>query len=84
MSSKVGKKFDVKVTSIIKSGIFVQTGEGVEGFIPILEFGYAVYDEKMMTLKAGKKTYKLGTNLTAVLKEADVIQGKLTFAPARK
>ena len=84
MSSKVGKKFDVKVTSIIKSGIFVQTGEGVEGFIPILEFGYAVYDEKMVTLKAGKKTYKLGTNLTAVLKEADVIQGKLTFAPARK
>ncbi|MBQ7600364.1 MAG: VacB/RNase II family 3'-5' exoribonuclease [Clostridia bacterium] len=81
MSDKIGKKFDVKVTSVIKSGIFVQTEEGIEGFIPVLEFGYATVDEKAMTLKAGRKTYKLGTGMTAVLKEADVVQGKLTFAP---
>ena len=83
MKDKIGKRFDVKVVSVIKSGIFVQTEEGIEGLIPITEFGYAVYDEKLMTLKSGKKTYRLGTNLTAVLKEADVIQGKLTFAPAK-
>ncbi len=84
MSDKVGETFSVTVCSVIRSGMFVQCENLIEGFIPAACYPGAVVNEEFMTLAAGGAVYTLGTQLEAVLRDVDVSTGKITFEPKRE
>lgn len=79
MEPKVGEVFDVVVSSVIRSGMFVRCPNLVEGFIPASTMPQSKINDELMTLYYGGKTYTLGTPLRAKLIEADVSTRKITF-----
>lgn len=83
MSSRIGEVFHVTVSSVIRSGMFVQCDNLVEGFVPASFYPGAKINEDFMTLTVGSKVYTLGTQLDVRLIEADVSAGKITFEPVR-
>ena len=84
MSSHIGEIFDVTVTSVIRSGMFVQCANLVEGFIPAALYPGAKIDENLMTLTCGKSLYTLGTKMKARLSDVDLSAGKIDFEPYRE
>ena len=84
MSDKLGQEFDVTVCSVIRSGMFVQCDNLVEGFIPAACWKDAKVNDEFMTLAADGVVYTLGSRLTAVLYDVDIAAGKITFEPKRK
>ena len=83
MSSRIGEVFHVTVSSVIRSGMFVQCDNLVEGFVPASFYPGSKVNEDFMTLTVGTKVYTLGTQLDVRLIEADVSAGKITFEPVR-
>lgn len=83
MSDKLGEEFDVTVCSVIRSGMFVQCDNLVEGFIPAACWKDAKVNDEFMTLTADGTVYTLGSRLTAVLYDVDIAAGKITFEPKR-
>ena len=83
MSDKLGQEFDVTVCSVIRSGMFVQCDNLVEGFIPAACWKDAKVNDEFMTLAAEGVVYTLGSRLTAVLYDVDIAAGKITFEPKR-
>lgn len=83
MSDKLGQEFDVTVCSVIRSGMFVQCDNLVEGFIPAACWKDAKVNDEFMTLTADGTVYTLGSRLTAVLYDVDIAAGKITFEPKR-
>ena len=83
MADKVGGTFHVTVSSVIRSGMFVQCDNLVEGFVPAAFFPNAKINEDFMTLTCGEKVYTLGTQLDVTLTDVDVPTGKITFEPYR-
>lgn len=83
MSDKLGQEFDVTVCSVIRSGMFVQCDNLVEGFIPAACWPGAKVNDEFMTLAADGVVYTLGSRLTAVLYDVDIATGKITFEPKR-
>lgn len=79
MQPKLGEVFDVKVSSVIRSGMFVECDNLVEGFIPAITLPNSKTNPDMMTLYYGGKTYELGTPLKAKLVDTDVPTRKITF-----
>ena len=84
MADKVGETFRVTVSSVIRSGMFVQCDNLVEGFVPAAFFPNAKINEDFMTLTCGDKVYTLGTQLDVTLTDVDVPTGKITFEPYRE
>ncbi|MBE6541863.1 MAG: RNB domain-containing ribonuclease, partial [Ruminococcaceae bacterium] len=84
MSKKIGETFHVTVSSVIRSGMFVQCENLVEGFVPASFYPGAKINEDFMTLTSGGKVYTLGSELDVCLIEADVSTGKITFQPTDK
>ena len=82
MSAHIGEVFDVTVCSVIRSGMFVQCDNLVEGFVPALHFPSCRINDEMMTLECGGRLYTLGTRMRVRLAEADVSTSKITFEPA--
>lgn len=82
MSDKIGERFDATVCSVVRFGMFVRLPNLVEGMIPAALFDNAVVNEELHTLRAGGKTYTLGSAIAVELIEADVSAGKITFRPA--
>lgn len=80
MQPKLGEVFDVKVSSVIRSGMFVQCDNLVEGFIPAITLPNSKTNPEMMTLYYGNKKYELGTPLKAKLVDTDIPTRKITFA----
>ena len=74
MQPKLGEVFDVVVSSVIRSGMFVQCDNLVEGFIPALTLPGSKTNPEMMTLYYAGKKYELGTPLKAKL-----VDRKITF-----
>lgn len=83
MSDKLGEEFDVTVCSVIRSGMFVQCDNLVEGFIPAACWKDAKVNDEFMTIAADGTVYTLGSQLTAVLYDVDIAAGKITFEPKR-
>ena len=83
MSDKLGEEFEVTVCSVIRSGMFVQCDNLVEGFIPAACWKDAKVNDEFMTLTADGTVYTLGSRLTAVLYDVDIAAGKITFEPKR-
>lgn len=83
MSDKLGQEFRVTVCSVIRSGMFVQCDNLVEGFIPAACWPGAVVNDEFMTLAADGVVYTLGSQLDAVLYDVDIATGKITFEPKR-
>ena len=79
MQPKLGETFDVVVSSVIRSGMFVQCDNLVEGFIPALTLPGSKTNPEMMTLYYAGKKYELGTPLKAKLVDTDVPTRKITF-----
>lgn len=79
MSRHIGEEFHVTVSSVIRSGLFVQCDNLIEGFIPAAAFPAAHISEEYMTLESMGKVYTLGTTMTARLTEVDISAGKITF-----
>jgi len=84
MADKVGERFTVTVCSVIRSGMFVQCDNLVEGFVPAAFFPNAKIQEEFMTLTCGDKVYTLGTKLDVILTDVEVSTGKITFEPYRE
>lgn len=84
MSGRIGEVFDVTVSSVIRSGLFVQCDNLIEGFVPASFYPNAKINEDFMTLTAGSRIFTLGTRLRVRLIEADVSTGKITFEPYEK
>ena len=84
MRGRIGDVFDVTVSSVIRSGMFVQCDNLIEGFVPASFYGNPKINEDFMTLSVGSKVFTLGTRLTVKLIEADVSTGKITFQPYEK
>ena len=79
MKDHVGEKFDVVVTSVVKSGLFVQCENLIEGFLPASCFENAKINDELMTLTSGERTITLGTPLSVTLVDVDVSQAQITF-----
>lgn len=79
MQPKIGEIFDVRVSSVIRSGMFVQCDNLVEGFIPSISLPGSKTNPEMMTLYYAERKYELGTPLRARLIDADVPTRKITF-----
>jgi ribonuclease R len=79
MRDKVGCDFHATVCSVIRSGLFVQCDNLVEGFVPATCFENAKINEETMMLTSRDKTYTLGTEIFVRLVDVEVQTGKITF-----
>jgi ribonuclease R len=80
----VGKAFNAKITTITNFGMFISVDGGIaEGLLPYRHMNddHYIFDEKTKSLfgKRTKKKYKVGSEIKAVLTEADEVNGRLTF-----
>lgn len=83
MSDKIGERFEATVCSVIRFGVFVRLPNLIEGLIPAVLFDNAVVNEELHTLRAGGKTYTLGSAIAVELIESDISTGKITFKPIK-
>lgn len=81
MRDKIGCDFPATMCSVIRSGMFVQCDNLVEGFVPAACFDGAKINEEAMTMFAGGKLYTLGTRITVRLVDVELSTGKITFEP---
>ncbi len=82
MRDRIGDEFHATVCSVIRSGMFVECDNLVEGFVPASCFENAKINEEFMTLEAGGKIYTLGTELDVILTDVDMSASKITFGIA--
>ncbi len=84
LSTKIGAKFEGRVSGVTKSGLFVRLLEtGADGFIPASTVGddYFRYHEDMQALvgdRTGEK-FGLGDRVTVRLMEAAPVAGSMRF-----
>ena len=76
------ESFSALVSSVVKSGLFVECENLVEGFVPASAFPGCRIDEESMTLAVGKAVYRPGTPIEVRLVEADVGTRRITFEVA--
>jgi len=74
MASMIGKEFRCVVTGISKNGAFLADKETfAEGFAPLSNIpGYFTYDEKQHALKSENRIIRIGQEVRARLKKADL------------
>lgn len=80
----VGQPFDVSISGLSTAGIFVRIDNlGAEGLIPMNSLPrdryYLPENRLYLEAKGAKKKYKNGDKLTAVLKEANPVNGGMVF-----
>jgi ribonuclease R len=81
MQDKIGDSFFGTVSSITAFGAFVTLDNTCEGLIPISELpGFFSFDEGNLTLFGKGTVIRVGTPLTVILEEADMVSGKLRFS----
>lgn len=84
MADRIGEVFSVTVSSVIRSGMFVQCENLVEGFVPASFYPGSKINEDLMTLTCGREVYSLGSPLKVRLTDVDLSAGKITFEPYRE
>ena len=88
LQSKLNKRFDGKIASVTSFGLFVRLLPfGTDGFIPLQALSddfYEFDEEKQLLVGRGKgKTYRLGDSVKVILRECDVLTGRLTLQPTK-
>lgn len=85
MMKHIGEKFDGVISSVMSFGLFVELPNLIEGLIKIddLNDDKYIYDEENMLLKGinTKKVYRLGNNITVVVKNANKEAKTIDFEP---
>lgn len=89
LKEKINKPFNGKISSVTSFGLFVRlTTYGVDGFVPLraLTGDYYEFDEENQRLvgRGSGRAYTLGDSIRVVLKECDVLTGRITLHPAVK
>ena len=81
MSGKVGEEFDAVINSVTSFGFFASLENTCEGLVPISELnGDYIFDEKNLTLRSKRHTYRIADEVRVRLEEADLVRGKLRFS----
>ena len=88
LQSKLNKRFDGKIASVTSFGLFVRLLPfGTDGFIPLQALSddfYEFDEEKQLLVGRGKgKTYRLGDSVKVILRQCDVLTGRLTLQPIK-
>ncbi len=85
LSRFLGEEFPARISSVTGWGIFAELPNTCEGLIPIASLpGLFIYDEKSLSLSCGRRSYRLGDEITVRIEDVDVMQGKVTFALAQE
>ena len=85
MSRFIGEEFEASVCSVTAFGLFLELSNTCEGLVPISEMpGVFVFDEKTLTLRSQRESYRTSDRVIARLEEADVVRGKLRFSIVRR
>ncbi len=79
LQKRIGKTYEATVSSVLPSGVFLETYNTCEGFIPIEDLitdthrsASAVYDEERRCIIAGGVTYALGTRVTITVERVEL------------
>lgn len=80
MSKHIGEKFDAVISSVTTFGFFAELENTCEGLVPISSLdGYFEYDERIMGLVYGKKSYRLGDRIRVRVKDCDIVTRRIEF-----
>lgn len=81
LSRFLGEEFPARISSVTGWGIFAELENTCEGLIPIASLpGLFIYDERSLSLSCGRRSYRLGDQITVRVEDVDAMQGKVTFA----
>lgn len=81
MSERIGEEYTATVSSITSFGMFCTLDNTCEGLVPISELpGVFSYDERNLTLRSSRKTYRIAERVRVRLEEANINRGKLRFS----
>ena len=81
MSHRVGEEFSAVINSITSFGFFASLENTCEGLVPISDLdGDYIFDEKNLTLRSHRHTYRVADEIRVRLEEADIIRAKLRFS----
>ena len=88
MMKHIGEKYEGIISSVMSFGLFVELPNLIEGLIKIddLKDDDYVYDESTFSLKGTrtKKIYRLGDNITIVVKNANKEAKTIDFEPYKE
>ena len=83
MEKHIGEEFDGIISSVTNFGFFVMLPNTVEGLVCIenMTGERFDYDEKSLSIRGYKTTYKLGDEIRIKVVGVDVAQGRIDFMP---
>jgi ribonuclease R len=83
MAKHVGEEFDGIISSVTSFGFFVMLPNTVEGLVRLenMTGERFDYDEKSLSIRGYKTTYKLGDEIRIKVVGVDVAQGRIDFMP---
>lgn len=80
MSERIGKIYDAVISGVTSFGIFAELPNTVEGFIPIESlYGEYRFDEKLLCLKSGNKSYAIGESIRVEVLDVDFYRRRTVF-----
>ena len=73
MQSRVGARYEGKVSGMSSSGLFIELENTCDGFVPINTLhGYFTYNERSMTFSSTRKIYRLGDRVWVKVAKCDI------------
>ncbi len=83
MSHHIGENFNGIISSVTRFGFFVQLPNTVEGLVRIenMTGDRFDYDEKSLSIRGNKTTYRLGDEITITVVGVNEAQGQIDFMP---
>ena len=83
MAKHIGEEFDGIISSVTRFGFFVMLPNTVEGLVRIenMTGDRFDYDEKALTIRGTKKSYRLGDEIRIKVVGVNEAQGQIDFMP---
>lgn len=80
MQEHIGEIYDATVSSCTGFGLFAELDNTVEGLVPLSEMpGYFVFDEKNMSIRSSKLSYRVGDRVRVRVVEVELSRGRIRF-----
>ncbi|WP_026391329.1 ribonuclease R [Haploplasma modicum] len=80
MVDKIGEEFLVQITQPTKTGFFVKTDKGIEGFVNVKNnHRESSFNEESLAFVIGGKIYKVGSFINVILTDVDMLDLKIDF-----
>ena len=80
MLDKVGKKYIGTITSFLRSGMFIELENGIEGFVSLKSFReYLNYDVAKMAFIGKFNEYRLGQKVNIKVSNVDITKRQIDF-----